>query len=168
MEVANYEHTLAPWYPAARSHMLHRVRSHDNTGRSGRAFGKGRLVRFKPPRKNMRLREPGAVPGDAVRNWRQLLSRFIPGQHIECSRFRSGRRAASKELSVFGSMVARRCRRDHRPTQAPLLSRRRSVCGRSATAGYRVISALPNIAQCVLGRATCPFPQIYSGAPSRI
>jgi hypothetical protein len=40
--------------------MLHWVRSYDNTGRSGRAFGKGRLVHFKRlfRRKNMRLREP--------------------------------------------------------------------------------------------------------------
>jgi hypothetical protein len=135
MEVANYEHTLAPWYPAARSHMLHRVRSHDNTGRSGRAFGKGRLVRFKRPRKNMRLREPGAVPGDELRNRRQLLPRFIRGHHIECSSFRSGRRAASEELSLVRLDGRRRSGRDYRPTQATIALAAPELCGGNATGG---------------------------------
>ena len=70
MEVANYENTLAPWYPAARSRILHRVRSHDNASHSGRACGKGGLVHFQYLRQIVRLREPGAVPGDEVRNRR--------------------------------------------------------------------------------------------------
>jgi hypothetical protein len=66
------------------------VRSRDNAGRSRHPSGKGRLVLCKQQwrRKNMRVRESGAVPGDPVRPRRKLQPRFVRAEYIKCSSFR--------------------------------------------------------------------------------
>ena len=117
---SNYEQALAPWYPASRSDLLHRIRPNDNAGRPSRPNGKGRLVHFKRllRREDMRLHEPSAMPSYKGRTRRLLLSRFIRGRHVGCARLRPEGRAASEQLRMFGMMVARRRLRDHRPSRA--------------------------------------------------
>jgi hypothetical protein len=117
---SHYEQALAPWYPASRSDLLHRIRPNDNAGRPSRPNGKGRLVHFKRllRREDMRLHEPSAMPSYKGRTRRLLLSRFIRGRHVGCARLRPEGCAASEQLKVV--------RHDGR---APTLARPSAVTG---------------------------------------